>query len=416
MEVGTVVPGVGQPKETSAARYPCSFAEAAKVGLEEPAASEQYTSAPVSLGGSGGVLPRSLVEKIEMVRRKRRQGTLTVEDLESFSPGETKQLSKNTRQSYRRMINHLKRKAEETGEGPSVPKAMRAMQEETPASEAAEYESDPLQEMEVQQQAERSANLEETDSKIPIFDAHFHLDRSFQKIRRSAQIYNNGEPSFNLSVLLNECGSTVPDDVQLLGAVASFCDLTTMSLLEIDGRLRKYLEDQEDLKLCFGLHPNHARKLIQSGKVDEAVRTVSALSAMKNVVALGEIGLDLYQSAENFKKGSLKEQERLLHKVLSGNRDLLEKGLPVVIHCREASRQRQGARFRPIACDRLIVILKSYLDQGHKVYVHFFVGGRKEVEAWKAAFPNVVFGLVVREGGRSHLQDDILETLSASGN
>lgn len=89
----------------------------------------------------------------------------------------------------------------------------------------------------------------------------------------------------------------------------------TLSCLHAPSRVRKYA--------AFGVHPHQA-----SVFDDQAESRLRKLLAMKDVVALGEVGLDFYYdySPREAQRNALQKQLRLS----------LELSLPVVIHCRDA--------------------------------------------------------------------------------
>lgn len=113
----------------------------------------------------------------------------------------------------------------------------------------------------------------------------------------------------------------------------------TMRCLCAQSQVRKYA--------AFGVHPHHA-----SDYNDRAESRLRELLAMKDVVALGEVGLDFYYdySPRDAQKNALLKQIRLA----------MELSLPVVIHCRDAYGE-------------LATILKSEAPQWRGM-IHCFTG------------------------------------------
>lgn len=79
----------------------------------------------------------------------------------------------------------------------------------------------------------------------------------------------------------------------------------------------------EQVFLMAGLHPTHVKENIQ-----EELEHVKALLSQGKYYALGEIGIDLY-----WDKSFLKQQQEAFRTQI---RWAKEKGLPIVIHCRES--------------------------------------------------------------------------------
>ena len=79
----------------------------------------------------------------------------------------------------------------------------------------------------------------------------------------------------------------------------------------------------EQVFLMAGLHPTHVKENIQ-----EELEHVKALLSQGKYYAVGEIGIDLY-----WDKSFLKQQQEAFRTQI---RWAKEKGLPIVIHCRES--------------------------------------------------------------------------------
>ena len=363
-------------------------------------------------------LPPALWERMKAAKSGLKHQKITLEAL-TFTKAERKMLPASTRRTFAKAYTRLKREAQDAGLGQTstsaakVPRMAVATNEPSEAPPGTSTASDPGEVVDPRAPAEEEmevGNSEGEGTPIQMIDAHFHLDRTFGKIRERGRIYEKGEPVFNLPSLLQESRCSTPEGVQLLGAVASFCDPDTLEKMDRDKRLRDHLVQQSNLGLCFGLHPKHAEMILKYGEGDRWVGAVTTLSKLDNVVALGEIGLDLHL-VDGRPRQDLRHQKQLLEMILSNSKEIIERGLPVVIHCREAGGRRVGAKFEDSACQQTINILRKYLPQDHRVYVHFFNGGSKEIGAWIAAFPKVVFGLIGGEHGRIVINEWSLKEL-----
>ena len=374
-------------------------------------------------------LPPELIQKMKVARaelkKEKRKEPVKIENI-TFSRAELDMLPKTTKRTYIKACNKWRREATEGGSNEAssvteatssvckVPKISETSTGQTSSLPSTSTASKPKEVVDPVTPAEEEMEIEnpkEEGTKIQMIDAHFHLDRSFDKLRGKNRVHKNRDIALDLPSLLAESHCSTPEDAQLLGAVASFCDPCKMRSLIEDKHLCDHLERQSDLKLCFGLHPNHAEEITRYQDIDKCVDAVTTLSQLNNVVAFGEIGLDFHRF-QGIPRKDLDYQKDLLKTILSKSRTMLiDRGLPVVIHCREDSWRGSGARFEDSACCQTINILKQYLPREHKVYVHFFTGGSKEIGAWIGAFPNVVFGLIGQEHSRLVINDWSLREL-----
>lgn len=133
------------------------------------------------------------------------------------------------------------------------------------------------------------------------------------------------------------------------------------------------IADDERLFFAYGIHPRQASAASRSQVVQ-----VSKLLHRPRVVALGEVGLDYSrQDSCQERQGQQQVLEQLLPLAV-------ERGLPVVFHCRG-----RGTRLATPDCIRLA---KRHLPRDHPLHVHCFSEGPVEMRMWGRAFANVFFG------------------------
>ena len=109
-----------------------------------------------------------------------------------------------------------------------------------------------------------------------------------------------------------------------------------------------------DIFAAVGIHPHNA-----AGATGADERVIGGFAGEPEVVAIGEIGLDFYRNLS-----PRESQERLFRKLL---RIAVEKGLPVIMHCRSAYPD-------------LISILGEMRRDGLSGVVHCFSGNIEEAE------------------------------------
>jgi TatD DNase family protein len=104
-----------------------------------------------------------------------------------------------------------------------------------------------------------------------------------------------------------------------------------------------------------GIHPHHAGRASE-----EEIEEFARLADSPSVVAVGETGLDYYRRA-----ASRESQVKLFERSLG---IAIEKGLPAIVHCRDAYAD-------------LIAILREAGGRGARGVVHCFSGGMEDAEA-----------------------------------
>lgn len=126
-----------------------------------------------------------------------------------------------------------------------------------------------------------------------------------------------------------------------------------------------------------GLHPHRCSDEIISSRNLAFIRSQLQEALCRG---LGEIGLDYRAHPQprqrSNQRGSLILLLELLH----------DRNLPVVIHCRDTSYDRQ-------ATQDCMSILSEHLPRNHVVHLHCFCGTPEEVQQWLRLFPNCYFGL-----------------------
>ena len=159
-----------------------------------------------------------------------------------------------------------------------------------------------------------------------LIDSHAHLNfKAFEKdfdkiIKRS----------------LNE-------DIQIINVGSDYS--TSKKAVEI---AQKY----NGVYVAIGIHPIHAQEF-------EGLSSLKELSPLRNIVAVGEIGLDYFRDYGEFKE---KQKEILLEQLNLAK----ELNLPVILHCR-------------MAHNDLLDILRNYNISG---VIHCFTGTWEEAKKY----------------------------------
>ena len=153
-----------------------------------------------------------------------------------------------------------------------------------------------------------------------VWDSHCHLDLLANRLKRVG--VRNGE---NLEVTLAKDGEGLKD--KFGGCIANFCNPQSWSCgrggREIVNELRKCMV-QNRVFLAIGCHPRFADQL-----GDLELQRLEQLARGRNLVAIGECGLDL----SNNNKLSLNVQRRAFAAQVSL---ALRLKVPLVLHIREA--------------------------------------------------------------------------------
>ena len=192
------------------------------------------------------------------------------------------------------------------------------------------------------------------------FDSHCHME----------QLLMQTGVSDLRSVLAAQPHSMGPNDC-LLGVVSNF---VFPDFWPTPTYLRRLMEDGR-IYLTFGIHPRSSHVMGGGGVGFEGVGGLH-LHSPPPVVGLGEIGLDFTAAS---KKQAVKQEESQRQMLPLA----LKYDLPVMVHARDSR----------AASNTCLEILKQVLPLHHLVHRHCFCGSLEEAEEWRAAFPNVVFGV-----------------------
>lgn len=132
-------------------------------------------------------------------------------------------------------------------------------------------------------------------------------------------------------------------------------------------RIAGYVDSRPGLFASVGVHPNHTAEADEEGW-----RTITGLLEHERVVALGETGFDRYRD-----RADADTQRRWFerHAELA-----LERGLPVVLHLRDAFQEARDA-------------LAPFVRRGLRAVIHCFTGGPEDLE------PFVDWGLMISFSG-----------------
>lgn len=142
-----------------------------------------------------------------------------------------------------------------------------------------------------------------------IFETHAHYDdESFDEDRE---------------VLLEELLST---DIVAIANIGADLESSRASV-EL---AKKY----EKVFAVVGVHPDMISCLEEISEEERAIEEIRKIAKREKVVAIGEIGLDYYERAENEKPIEIRERQKLWFKKQVALANELE--LPVVIHSRDA--------------------------------------------------------------------------------
>ena len=215
---------------------------------------------------------------------------------------------------------------------------------------------------------------------VPFFDAHMHLDR-LAKARGLS-------PPFSMDSVLSACQfhSDIYDQLfQISGMVTSFCD--PESYLDMGWDSTDYMLSDDRLFLSFGVHPKKIWQVTtREGLRPDFVNRLRQCMSRKNVVAFGEIGIDLTST-----QATLAEQENGLISLLKEFKDeLTTNNTPLVLHCRNGPQSEADAALSVMA------IVSQILGNAQPIQLHYFQGNSAEVLQWLDNFPNTYFSIPVQ--------------------
>ena len=126
---------------------------------------------------------------------------------------------------------------------------------------------------------------------------------------------------------------------------------------------------------AIGFHPRHASDFTPYNK-----RMIAGYLQDKNIVALGEIGLDRTEP-----KGTWGCQETVLKELLT----LATPDKPLILHVRG----QDGVDGSGDTYSRCLAILRECVPQRDQpIHLHCFEGFADQVRQWRIDFPNVHFG------------------------
>ena len=133
--------------------------------------------------------------------------------------------------------------------------------------------------------------------------------------------------------------------------------IVTMGLtMNSCAKIVRMAQSHDIIYAAVGIHPFYSVSPTESVK-----KRLHELARSKNVVAIGEVGLDYFHKPDTKQaQQDLLDYEFLLARKLS---------LPVSIHCREAYQD-------------VMAILKDHVRLGLKGWIHSFMGGPEELQEW----------------------------------
>ncbi|MEW8547192.1 MAG: TatD family hydrolase [Candidatus Thiodiazotropha sp.] len=189
------------------------------------------------------------------------------------------------------------------------------------------------------------------------WDSHFHLDRSSRKI------FGHLNASVQ-EVLHAEVGVRPNLSVNVEGGVLVYCD---------PEHYPAQVPKEKGFGVAVGVHPKKVALFHndQYGKLRDLLR-------LKEVVALGEIGLDHTEPESTWK-----DQEDTLIKVLQLSMPIR----PLIIHFRDPKDKHCGE-----LSTRCLQIMRANVAPTQKIHLHCFGGTVEQVVSWMEAFPRCYFG------------------------
>jgi TatD DNase family protein len=201
-------------------------------------------------------------------------------------------------------------------------------------------------------------------------DSHYHLDR----LEGGYQKLEDVPPP-----------QDIPPNrkVNLLGAIANFCDPATWP--------SKDAISNWNFKPTVGVHPT---KYWELKKDESKLKQLKELIFSDRVSGLGEVGLQ--QKYVNSKHQELLDQKRFLTKTIlplvnemnSNSPDGLHKVL--VLHCRGEARI---PAHRSLMVDALrTCLIEAKIPPTQLIHFHCFTGSFQDAQEWISSFPNTYFG------------------------
>ncbi|MES9902784.1 MAG: TatD family hydrolase [Sedimenticola sp.] len=211
------------------------------------------------------------------------------------------------------------------------------------------------------------------------FDSHFHLDRTRNRLGVGADA--------SLATVLRRVPPPSQDAVDLVGAVAVFCDPQTYPT---EAEVRDLV--QQGLTIAVGVHPKGANLV-----TNVQLRTMELLLQLPEVIGMGEVGLDHTSPRQEWS-----DQINLI-------RDLghyIKDRHVLILHCRRDDTVEQDHR----VYDILLKHLRCSVGSGQQVHLHCFNGDAAVVSRWMDKYPNTYFGFT---RGVDSFRRDQLEGLRA---
>ena len=216
-----------------------------------------------------------------------------------------------------------------------------------------------------------------------VFDSHFHLDRSSQRIWRTTV----GHTVEDLLAYSYSSGvSYKPEiEVEVVGGIIVHSEPRTYP--EVNFTL------EGPWRVAVGVHPLHYRELTNA-----KLMTLQRLLGHPKVVALGECGLDRTLPVSEWS-----DQEEVFARMLR----LARVNQPIVIHLRGVKHDRYGLDVNG-AC---LMLMEEYCKLEQHIHLHCFMGKDIMVRAWLRKFPNTYFGVTAAARSFDQKQVDGLRAI-----
>ena len=187
-------------------------------------------------------------------------------------------------------------------------------------------------------------------------------------------------------MLVNSTLTLIYDQLfQISGMVTSFCDPENYQDISWDST--DYMLSDDRLFLSFRVHPKKIWQVkTENGLRTDLVTRLRECMSRKNVVAFGEIGIDL-----TAKHVTLEEQESGLICLLKEfKEELISNNTQLVLQCRNGPQSEADAALSVMA------IVGQILGHAQPLQIHFFQGNSAEVYKWLDNFPNTYFSIPVQ--------------------
>ncbi|MEX1014464.1 MAG: TatD family hydrolase [Candidatus Paceibacterota bacterium] len=133
----------------------------------------------------------------------------------------------------------------------------------------------------------------------------------------------------------------------------------------------KLAKENKNMLATVGLHPTYASGSFDGEKEDFQIEKYLELTKEKEIVAIGECGLDYYHVSE-------KEAKEKQKQIFKEHIDLaIKTGLPLMIHCRPSKNKEDERGYSQDAYEDILEIIEPHKKNIPGIIIHFFVGNEE---------------------------------------